>query len=201
MPWIEFSIAGVTVMGVSLPPIATQEIQVKQNKTFLNLATTILLAMGLGVSICSCSGKNDTQAIYELIQKGSRLAEEKQVGGLMDLTLPEFVAQPGSHNRQEAKGVLFAAFMHYGKFRIHYPRPEVGLLPDRAGARATIHFLIVRQDQSIPGLKELYDNPRKWIEKAGEKADLYQLELVLRKEEGDWLVSDAELEGFKGTGF
>jgi hypothetical protein len=77
----------------------------------------------------------------------------------------------------------------------------VGLLPDRAGARATIHFLIVRQDQSIPGLKELYDNPRKWIEKAGEKADLYQLELVLRKEEGDWLVSDAELEGFKGTGF
>jgi hypothetical protein len=47
----------------------------------------------------------------------------------------------------------------------------------------------------------LYDNPRKWIEKAGEKADLYQLELVLKKEKGDWLVSEAALEGFKGTGF
>jgi len=39
------------------------------------------------------------------------------------------------------------------------------------------------------------------IEKAGEKADLYQLELVLKKEAGDWLVSEATLEGFKGTGF
>jgi hypothetical protein len=175
--------------------------QVKENKPFLRAAAAILLCAGLCVSICSCSGKDDTQAIYELIQKGTRLAEEKQVGDLMDLTVPEFVAQPGSHDRQEAKGVLFAAFMHYGKFKIHYPRPEVELRPDSGGARATIHFLIVRQDQSIPGLKELYDNPRKWIEKAGEKADLYQLELVLKKEKGDWLVESAEVAGFTGTGF
>jgi hypothetical protein len=174
---------------------------VKKNKVFLSLSITILLAVGLWVSVRSCSGKDDTQAIYELIQKGSRLAEEKQVGDLMDLTLPDFVAQPGSQNRREAKGVLFAAFMHYGKFRIHYPRPEVELLPDGGGARATVHFLIVRQDQSIPGLKALYDNPRKWIEKAGEKADLYQLELVLKKQEGDWLVESAEVAGFTGTGF
>jgi hypothetical protein len=174
---------------------------VKEDKAFLIVALTILLAVGLGAFICSCSGKDDTQAIYELIQKGARLAEEKQVGDLMDLTLQDFVAQPGNHDRREAKGVLFAAFMHYGKFKIHYPRPEVERLPDNGGARATIHFLIVRQDQSIPGLKELYENPRKWIEKAGEKADLYQLELVLKKEKGDWLVSEAALEGFKGTGF
>ncbi len=173
----------------------------KENKAFVKAATMILLAVGLGLSICSCSGKDDTQAIYDLIQKGTRLAEEKQVGDLMDLTLPDFVAQPGSHDRQEAKGVLFAALMRYGKFKIHYPRPEVERLPDSAGAQATIHFLIVRQDQSIPGLKELYDNPRKWIEKAGEKADLYQLELVLKKQEGDWLVESAEVAGFTGTGF
>ena len=173
----------------------------KENKAFLGVTITILLAVGLWVSVCSCSGKDDTQAIYELIQNGAHLAEEKQVGDLMDMTLPDFVAQPGSHNRRAAKGVLFAALMHYGKFKIHYPRPEVELLPDSGGARATIHFLIVRQDQSIPGFKELYDNPRKWIEKAGEKADLYQLKLVLKKKEGDWLVESAEMEGFTGTGF
>jgi hypothetical protein len=173
---------------------------VKENKAFLSVAMTILLAVGLWVSICSCSGKDDTQAIYALIQNGTRLAQEKQVGDLMDLTLPDFVAQPGGRNRREAKGVLFAALMHYGKFKIHYPRPEVELLPDNGGARATIHFLIVRQDQSIPGLKELYDNPRKWIEKAGEKADLYQMELVLKKKEGEWLAESARVEGFTGTG-
>lgn len=177
----------------------------KENGRFFDIAVTVFLAIGLAVGVCvfvsSCGGKDDTKAIYALIQKGTGLAEDKQVGDLMDLALPEFVAQPGSRNRQEAKGVLFAAFMHYDKFRIHYPRPEVALFPDDGRAEATIRFLIVRQDQSIPGLKELYDDPRKWIEKAGEKADLYQLKLALKKEEGEWLVSEAELAGFKGAGF
>ncbi|MGD8844024.1 MAG: hypothetical protein PVI54_00865 [Desulfobacteraceae bacterium] len=60
---------------------------------------------------------------------------------------------------------------------------------------------INRQNQAIPGLKALYDNPRKWFEAVGEKADLYQLELDLVNDGGDWLVGRARLEGFKGTGF
>lgn len=177
------------------------EIQVKKNRVRLNTAASVLLAAGVCIIIAACGGKDDTAAIYELIHKGTGLAEDKQVGDLLDLTLPDFVAQPGSRNRQETKGVLFAAFMHYGKFKIHYPRPQVEIHTQGESAMATVHFLIVRQNHSLPGLKELYDEPRKWIEKAGEKADLYELKLDLKKDGGGWRVAKAELEGFKGTGF
>ncbi len=161
----------------------------------------LILVICLGLSLSACSSKDDTAAIHELIQNGTRLAEEKQVGDLMDLALPEFISRPGGYDRRGTKGVLFAAFRHYGEFKIRYPRPRVDVLDDGDSATALIHFLIVRQDQSIPGLKELYDNPRKWIETASEKADLYQLKLALKKDGGDWLVAEASLEGFKGIGF
>lgn len=160
-----------------------------------------ILVLGLGLILSACGSKDDTEAIHELIQKGTRLAEEKQVGDLMELALPGFISRPGGYDRRGTKGVLFAAFRHYGTFKIHFPRPQVEVLEGGDSASATIHFLIVRQDQSIPGLKELVDDPKKWIETAGEKADLYQLKLALEKDGGDWLVSEANLEGFKGTGF
>ena len=150
----------------------------------------------IGFSLLACEGKDDAQAIRELIRKGASLAEAKELGDLMELTAVGFAAHPGGHDRRETKGVLFGAFMHYGKFKILYPRPPVNIASDGHRALATIHFLIVRQDQEIPGLKDLYDNPRQWIEKAGEKADLYQLKLALVKEDGDWIVGQAELEGF-----
>lgn len=149
----------------------------------------------------ACSGKGDTEAIRELIQKGASLAESKQVGDLMDLTTTGFVARPGGLDQRETKRVLFGAFMHYGEFKIHYPRTQVDIDDDGRRALATVHFLIVRQNQEIPGLKELYDDPRKWVETASEKADLYQLKLALVKEGGDWVVSEAKMEGFKGTHF
>ena len=167
----------------------------------LRAAKMTVLALCLGLTLSACSGKDNTEAIHELIQKGSGLAEEKQVGDLMDLALPDFITRPGGHGRRETKRILFAAFRHYGEFKLSYPRPYVEVQDDGDSANATIHFLIVRQDQSIPGLKELYDDPRKWIETAREKADLYQLKLALKKDGGDWLVSEAQLEGFKGTGF
>lgn len=161
-----------------------------------------VIALCLGAILFSaCSAKDDTEAIRRLIVKGAGLAEKKQLGDLMDLTTPAFVALPGNYDAPTAKAILFGAFLHYGKFKIHFPKPAVEMASDGNSADATVHFLIVRQNQSIPGLKELYDDPRKWMEKVGEKADLYQLKLAMVKDGGDWLVSKAELEGFKGTGF
>ncbi len=164
-------------------------------------AMAITAVVCMAVVLLACGGKDDTEAIYELIRSGTALAEDKQVGDLMDLTVDAFIARPGGYDRQRTRGVLFAAFMHYGKFKIHYPRPQVELLQGGDSARVALHFLIVRQNQPIPGLKELYDDPRKWIEAAGEKADLYRLELALVKDGGDWMVGEAKLEGFTGTGF
>jgi len=165
------------------------------------VAAAFLLPAGLFILVSACSSKDDAVIIREIIQKSARLAEDKHVGDLMDLTAEGFLALPGHHDARMVKSILFGAFRHYGQFKIHYPQPAVDVAPDGGGATAVIYFLIVRRNQSIPGLKELYDDPRRWLETVGEKADLYQLKLEFKKKDGDWLVHQAQLEGFKGTGF
>jgi hypothetical protein len=149
----------------------------------------------------ACSTKEDTLVIQEMIQTAARSAEEHAVAELMELTGPAFVAQPGGHNFRTTRGILLTVFRHYGRFRVHYPQPDISISESRAEAEAVVYFLIVRQEQTIPGLKELYRDPRRWLEKASQKADLYQLRLTLRKIDDRWKVRQAHLEGFKGYGF
>lgn len=163
-------------------------------KLIATLVCVLLLAVG-------CRAKDDTQAVRELIDKGARLAEKKQISDLLDLASADFVAQPGHHDAQSLKGILFAAFMHYGRFKIHYPQPVVELAADKRGARSSVYFVIVRQDRDLPKLKELYHDPRGWLEAAGRIADLYQLKLEMNLADNQWQVRQAHLEGFKGTGF
>lgn len=80
------------------------------------------------------------------------------------------------------------------------PNPNPGRMLTKTPS-ATIYFVIMRQNLSLPGLKKLYDNPQQWVEAVGEKADLYQLKLQLSKKDGDWQVKTAYLKPFKGFGF
>jgi hypothetical protein len=161
-----------------------------------------ILTIILSVSVCcSCTSQNDEEMIRSLIRNGAELAEEKQIGDLMKLTGDGFTALPGSYDAVSVKGVLFRAFLHYGVFNILYPTPSVELRSQDGAASATVYFLIVRQNQDIPGLKELADDPVRWLETAARKADLYRLELQLKRTESRWLVYRAHLAGFKGTGF
>jgi hypothetical protein len=161
------------------------------------LAVVVLVALA-GIA---CSKKDDTTVIRSLVQKGAELAEQHAIGDLMDLTAPGFTAVPGDYDARTVKGVLFAAFRHYGNFKIHFPQPTVNFNQTAGQADTTIYYVIVRQDQQLPGLKELYKDPKKWVEAASEKADLYQLELTLIKSDGGWKVIKAHMEGFKGLGF
>ncbi len=163
-------------------------------KRIVGLACVFLL-------VVACSAKDDIEAVRQIIEKGAQLAEKKQISDLLELTSTGFIAQPGHHDAQSVKGILFAAFMHYGKFKLHYPRPAVELKADNQGASATVYFMIFRKDRALPQLKELYDDPRGWLEAASQKADLYQLKLELVLAGGIWQVHQAHLEGFKGAGF
>jgi hypothetical protein len=82
-----------------------------------------------------------------------------------------------------------------------YPEPSVDLESNGTGAFATVYFLIVRKEQSVPNIKELYKNPQDWLQEVGENADLYRLKLEWSKQNGDWLVRKALLEPFRGLGF
>ncbi len=167
----------------------------------ISMGKRIIALVGLLLLVVACSAKDDTEAVRQLIVKGAQLAEKKQIVDLLELTSADFIAQPGHHNAQSVKGILFAAFMHYGKFNLHYPRPTVELTADNKGASAIVYFVILRQDRALPQLKELYNDPRGWLEAASQTADLYQLKLEMVLADDRWQVQQAHLEGFKGTGF
>ncbi len=151
--------------------------------------------------VSACGARDEADVIRNMIRESAGMAEAKQVGALMRQTGRGFVALPGRRNADEVKPILFAAFMHYGRFEIQYPRPEVHIAPEGRQAQSTVYFIILRKDQPLPGLRKLYENPRKWLAMAGEKADLYQLKLELEKKEKQWVVMQAHLEGFKGLHF
>ncbi|MGD9189962.1 MAG: hypothetical protein PVI89_17215, partial [Desulfobacteraceae bacterium] len=160
------------------------------------LSINALIAMACCAAlifIASCSQKDDAQVVRDIIDKCARLAEQKQIGDLLDFADEAFQAQPGRYDKRSVKGILFATFQRYGRFEIHYPRPTVKISPDGNEAAAVLYFLIVSQDRKIPGLKELYEDPQGWLEAVGEKADLYQLELQWVKVDGKWLVRRAYL--------
>jgi len=119
----------------------------------------------------------------------------------MDLTTADVVALPGQHNRLEIKRIIWTALMHYGKLKVLYPEPSVDITSNDSSASARVYFLIVKKDRNLPELKELYKDPRRWLEEVSENVDLYQLNLQLLKKNGAWLVKQAHLEGFKGIGF
>jgi hypothetical protein len=160
----------------------------------------VLLLIAVSV-LESCSSKDEETAIRELVKKGATLGEERDIRGLMSLTTEDFRALPGDLGRQETRRILFVAFRHYQDFKILYPRPSVDLKPDKRSASAVFPFLIVKKETTLPKLKELYEDPQRWLETVGENADLYRLKLECVKHEGGWVVRLARLERFTGTSF
>jgi hypothetical protein len=149
----------------------------------------------------SCSSKDEETAVRELVKKGATLAEEQDIKGLMNLTTEDLLVLPGDLGRPETRRILFLAFRHYQDFKVLYPRPSVELKQDKRSATALFPFLIVKKDMTLPQLKELYEDPQRWMEAVGEKADLYRLKLEWVKQDGHWLVKQARLERFTGTSF
>ena len=149
----------------------------------------------------SCSKEDEAEKIRSLIKEGAELAEKHDISGLIKFTTEDFTAQPGNQGSREVRRILWFAFNYYGNFRIMYPEPSVDLGPEGRDGSARVYFLIVKKEQSAPKVKDLYKDPKGWIEEVGESADLYRLSLELLKENGDWLVKRALLEPFRGTGF
>ena len=160
-----------------------------------------LIVGALILASAFCSPKDDERALRELVEKVARFAEQHDIGGIMELATEDFQAQPGNLDRRGAKRILFMTFRHYGELKVFHPQPSVDLESGEGGPSVSVPFLIVKKDQLLPELKELYSDPKGWVEKAGEIADLYRLKLKVAKVDGHWLVKRAYLERFTGMGF
>jgi hypothetical protein len=148
-----------------------------------------------------CAQEDETEKILTLIKQGAELAEKHDVVGLLRFTTEDFVARPGQHGRSEVRRILWLAFRHYKRFRLIYPEPKVQLEATSNRASARVYFLIVKGERSFPELKELYNNPQRWLEEVSENADLYRLQLALLQQNEEWLVEEALLEPFRRAGF
>lgn len=174
--------------------VNTQRLRSTGTTTFLFVVLLFLLGLGAG-----CSKTDDSLAIQRLIEEGVILAEAHDLSGLMDLTSDAFIAEPGSYPWKEAKRFLFVGMKRYGNFRILHPQASIAMDKDKLHARATLHFLIVRKEQTVPGLKDLYNDPLGWLQVVDRNADLFTLSLSLRLEGRDWLVHRAKLTRFAGV--
>jgi len=150
--------------------------------------------MGALFTVACGRASDDHTAIRHLIAQGAELAENHRIGDLLRPTTEEFIATPGHHDVNGVKGILVVAFRRYGEFSIHYPRPTLDLGADASRASATIYFVIVSKDLSLPGLKDLYNDPLGWLDEARDKADPFRLTLNLIKKDRRWLVQTAHLE-------
>ena len=142
----------------------------------------------------SCSGKDDVSAIRELIKEAAALAEEQDMGGIMDFTTEDFQGLPGKMDQRRVKRLLWLVFKKYGQLRVMHPVPGVDV--EGSNATAGFPFLIIKKDHSFPALKEFYEDPKRWVEEIGEGGDLYHLKLTLIKKGDDWLVTQAVLGRF-----
>ena len=163
------------------------------NRHLIRLAASLIVLFHIFIS---CSAKDDAEVIRQLVKEGAKLAESHDISGLMKLTAENFIADPGQHDHRAVRGILFRAFKYYGQFKIMYPRPSVDLSSNGQSAFIGVHFLVVKKDLSVPGLEELYRDPRGWLEEVGEKGDLYRLNLELSRHKRNWLVKLARIEPF-----
>ena len=167
----------------------------------MSIPRLAVLVVILSLFFPSCAKEDEAEKIRSLIKECAELAEKHDLSGLIKCTTEDFLAQPGNNARREVRRILWFAFNHYGHFSIIYPEPSVDLGPEGREASARIYFLIVKKEHSAPKVKDLYKDPKRWLEEVGDTADLYRLSLEWSKENGDWLVKRALLEPFRGTGF
>lgn len=162
------------------------------------VAMRYMLSSLLILLLAACGEKDDAAIIRDLVKKGAELAVKHDVGDLMDLLAPGFMATPGNHDTQRVKGLLLVAFRSYGKFNIYFPQPSVDFNEEATQAETTVYYALVRENQEFPGLDDLVEDPEKWAEAASKKADLQKLKLTLVKSDGEWKVKKANLNALRG---
>jgi hypothetical protein len=166
-----------------------------------SINSSIVIVLVVGSVLLACAGKDDTAAIRELIANGEALAEAHDISGLLDLTTDDVRAMPMDLDRRGIRGLLWRIFNYYGPMNIVYPRPDIEIQKNATDASASFPFLILKKERTLPGLEELRDDPKAWIEAIGETVDLYRFQLQLKRRDRKWLVNHVRLERFTGLGF
>ncbi len=160
----------------------------------------VLLGLGTSSACGSCEEpSSDEESIRALIARAVQACQQHRLSEVIDLTTDDFFIPSRARNRKEVKRALLYAFRRLGRSRLLTPRADIELGPEPGLARATVYVL--RLKTQMPDAATLADNPPEWLEQVADLGDLYRLELSLRKDDEQWLLSQAQAKRFRGLGF
>jgi hypothetical protein len=172
---------------------------IEYSSFFASAITALAMCGVLFLSGCrSCEEIDDVAMIRTIIGQAAEHAESHSIGKLMGLSTNDLEVNPGKMDRDRVKGSLFMVFQSLGQFKISYPWPSVNIDPSGVHAEAHIPFVVVRKDVELPDLTGLYKDPEGWSKAASEKADLFELNLILVKQDDEWKVRSAQITGTRG---
>ncbi|MBN2342585.1 MAG: hypothetical protein JXX29_18865 [Deltaproteobacteria bacterium] len=170
----------------------------RQNLRYIRYAVAAALFASIVWGLAACSGcepEDDEQAIRALVAQAAERAEKHDISGLFDLATQTFVANPGSNDRRSSKAMLMIMFRRYGAFHIAYPVFGVDIASSRLEADVSVPFVVVREGQTVPDIREFVEQPGKWLEEASKAADPFMLNAHLLKSDGEWKVDAVRITG------
>ena len=162
-----------------------------------------LLAVALGLALAGvatgCRTPPDDEQLRGLVRRAAELAERHETRELLQLTHPTFRADPGNLAAAEVRTLPFAAFQRFGRFRVIHPAPAVTIDAAAGQAQAKVPFILLREGQPLPALRDFPADPLGWLAAAREVADPCQIEIEFRREGKEWQVRRVFLEGTRAA--
>jgi hypothetical protein len=165
---------------------------------WLLVAWSGLAAAGCSSCFGGCDDSPPAERIRARIAEAVALAEQGDGAGLLEMTSGDFRVSPGGWDARRLRLRLGLALRRLGRGSIHYPRPTVELEPNGRRAETEFAFLTVRGEPRRNRGRQPADD---WLAELASKAGLMRIHLWWRLEDDRWLVSQARLERFRGTGF
>ncbi|MBW1809740.1 MAG: nuclear transport factor 2 family protein [Deltaproteobacteria bacterium] len=163
-------------------------------KKLISVFALLTLASILNCGSC-CSSGSDEDAIRNLIDLASRLAEKHDISSILDLATQDFRVKPRGKTRQEIKRLMFWAFNRYGRFSL---LSQLASVEVNDQDKTAVYYLLVRRGKAMPEVEHLVDDPEEWLIKVQGLANLFRVRLDLIKTGGDWKFQRAQVERFKG---
>jgi hypothetical protein len=139
---------------------------------------TLLVLAWCGLAV-SCAGMSDEERIRELVAEAGAAAQEKRLDDLAALVADDYADRRG-RNKRAALGTVGAYLSQAGPVFVFTRTNTVRV----DGDRATAELAVAVAATPVSALKDL----------GRVRADLFRVELSLRRDGRSWLVTAAEWE-------
>ncbi len=139
-----------------------------------------IVIFGLFVSIASCRKESEQDRIKKTIATVQKAAEEKDIRKIID-NLSKSYRDPEGNDYNSIKGLLLAYFFRHQKIHVFIPDIAVNIEDSRARA---VFQAVLTGGNKTEAVTDIFP----------ESMGMYEFDMSLVKESGDWKVTSARWE-------